>query len=48
MKDDAHPMVQRWLVDVQEYDFKLKDILGKNNPVADGLSRLVANNMPSK
>ncbi len=48
MKGDANPMVQRWLVSVQEYDFKLVDILGKNNPVADGLSRLVANNMPEK
>jgi hypothetical protein len=39
-------MVYRWLVDVQEYDFTLEDILGINNPVADGFSRLVANNMP--
>jgi hypothetical protein len=34
-------MVYRWLVDTQEYDFKLEDILGVNNPVADGFSRLV-------
>jgi hypothetical protein len=32
------------VVDTQEYDFKLEDILGVNNP-ADGISRLVANNM---
>jgi hypothetical protein len=38
-------MVYRWLVDIQEYDFSLEDILGINNPVADGISRLVANNM---
>jgi hypothetical protein len=45
MRNDSSPMVYRWLVDTQEYDFKLEDILGINNPVADGLSRLVANNM---
>jgi transposase InsO family protein len=45
MRTDSNPMVYRWLVDVQEYDFTLEDILGINNPVADGFSRLVANNM---
>jgi transposase InsO family protein len=45
MRNDSNPMVYRWLVDVQEYDFKLEDILGVDNPVADGFSRLVANNM---
>jgi hypothetical protein len=45
MGNDSNPMVYRWLVDVQEYNFKLEDILGINNPVADGMSRLVANNM---
>ncbi len=48
MRTDTNPMVYRWLVDIQEYDFKLEDILGKDNPVADGFSRLVANNMPAK
>jgi transposase InsO family protein len=38
-------MVYRWLVDIQEYDFTMEDILGVDNPVADGFSRLVANNM---
>jgi hypothetical protein len=46
MKRDSNPMVNRWFVDTQEFDFTLEDILGKNNPVADGFSRLVANNMP--
>ena len=30
---------------MQEYDYTLEDILGSNNPVADGFFRLVANNM---
>jgi hypothetical protein len=47
MRTDTNPMVYRWLVEIQEYDFTLEDILGKDNPVADGFSRLVANNMPS-
>jgi hypothetical protein len=47
MRTDANPMVYRWLVDTQEFDYTLEDILGKNNPIADGFSRLVANNMPA-
>jgi hypothetical protein len=39
-------MVNRWLVDTQEYDYTLEDILRKDNPIANGFSRLVANNMP--
>jgi hypothetical protein len=39
-------MVYRWLVDMQEYDYSIEDILGIDNPVADGFSRLVANNIP--
>jgi hypothetical protein len=31
MRNDSNPMVYRWLVDTQEYDFKLEDILGINN-----------------
>jgi hypothetical protein len=46
MRTDANPMVYRWLVDTQEYDYAFEDILGINNPVADGFSRLVENNMP--
>jgi transposase InsO family protein len=47
MRTDTNPMVYRWLVDIQKYDFTLEDILGKDNPLADGFSRLVANNIPS-
>ena len=45
LKTDSNPMVNRWLVDIQEYDYSIENILGKDNPVADGFSRLVANNM---
>jgi hypothetical protein len=47
MRTDTNLMVYRWLVDIQEYDFPLEDIPGKDNPVADSFSRLVGNNMPS-
>jgi hypothetical protein len=47
MRTDANPMVYRWLVDTQVYDYTLEDILGKDNPIADGFSRLLANNMPA-
>jgi hypothetical protein len=46
MSNDSNPMVYRWLVDIQEYDYSIEDILGVDNPVADWFSRLVANNMP--
>jgi transposase InsO family protein len=39
-------MVYRWLVDTQEFDYTFEHIFGKDNPIADGFSRLVANNMP--
>jgi transposase InsO family protein len=45
MGTNSNPMVQRWQVDTQEFDFGIEDILGINNPVADGFSRLVQNNM---
>jgi hypothetical protein len=38
-------MVYPWLLDTQEYDYAIEDIRGVNNPVADGFSRLVQNNM---
>jgi hypothetical protein len=34
MRNDSNPMVYRWLVDTQEYDFKLEDILGITAPTA--------------
>jgi hypothetical protein len=45
MRTDANPMVYRWLIDTQEFEYTLEDILGKNNPIADGFSHLVANNI---
>jgi transposase InsO family protein len=45
LRTDSNPMVHRWLVDTQEFDYAIEDILGKHNPVADGFSRLVKNNM---
>ena len=45
LRTNSNPMVHRWQVDTQEFDFKIEDILGINNPVADGCSRLVQNNM---
>ena len=48
LRTDSNPMVHRWLVDTQEFDYSIEDILGKNNPVADGFSRLVENKMPKE
>jgi hypothetical protein len=45
LRTDSNPMVYRWLIDTQKYDYAIEDILGVNNPVADGFSRLVQNNM---
>jgi hypothetical protein len=47
MRTDSNPTVYRWLVDTQEFDYTFEHILGKNNPIANGFSRLVANNMPT-
>jgi hypothetical protein len=33
LRTDSKPMVYRWLVDTQEYDYAIEDILGVNNPV---------------
>lgn len=40
-------MIIRWYVNMQELDYTLRDILGSNNPVADGFSRCVRNHMTS-
>jgi hypothetical protein len=47
VRTDANPIAYRWLVDTQEFDYTFEHILGKNNPIADGFSHLVANNMPA-
>ena len=41
-------MIIRWYLDIQEFDFFLQHILGKNNPVSDGFSRCVLNQMKLK
>ena len=45
IKTDSNPMIVRWYVDMQEFDYTLKDILGSANPIADGISRCVQNRM---
>ena len=45
LRTNSNPMVHRWQVDTQEFDFTIESILGIDNPVADGCSRLVQNNM---
>ena len=45
IKDDSNPMVVRWYMSLMELDFIQKDILGKDNPVADNNSRLCPNLM---
>ena len=41
-------MVGRWRVALQELDFKTGYIPGKDNSIADAMSRLCINNMPKK
>ena len=40
--------VKRWGIALQEFDFDIEHVPGKDNFVADTLSRLVANNQPVK
>ena len=39
LNEDTKPKVQRWKIQIQEYDFTLEHIAGEHNVVADGLSR---------
>jgi cleavage and polyadenylation specificity factor subunit 1 len=39
LNEDTKPKVQRWKIQIQEYDFTLEHIAGEDNVVADGLSR---------
>ena len=38
-------MIVRWLMALSEFSFKLKFIAGKDNEIADSMSRLCRNNM---
>ena len=39
-KKDAKPRLIRWVLLLQEYDLQIVDRRGKDNPVADHLSRM--------
>ncbi|KAA3481097.1 Transposon Ty3-I Gag-Pol polyprotein [Gossypium australe] len=43
-KKDAKPILIRWILFLQEFDLETKDRKGKENQVADHLSRLEAGN----
>ena len=45
INDTATPMIIRWKLAIQEFDFKIEHIPGKDNIVADGFSRLVPNSL---
>ena len=45
IKDHTNAMIIRWYLSLQELHFVQKDILGKDNPVADNNSRLCPNLM---
>ena len=40
VKKDAKPRLIRWVLLLQEYDLQIVDRRGKDNPVADHLSRM--------
>jgi hypothetical protein len=44
LNEDSKAKVQRWKIQIQEYDFTLEHIAGEMNIVADGLSRHCAVN----
>ena len=45
---DANEKVKRWKIAIQQYDMILEYIKGPLNIIADGMSRLVDSNKPSK
>ena len=40
LKGSSDPKVLRWMVSIQEFDFTVRHIKGKDNVVADAFSRL--------
>ncbi len=42
LKGSSDPKVLRWMVSIQEFDFRIKHIKGADNVVADAFSRLCA------
>nr|CAD2193280.1 unnamed protein product [Meloidogyne enterolobii] len=45
-KSDAHPNLARWLIELQNYNIKIIHVAGKQNLLADGLSRFPQENIP--
>ena len=45
IKDSSNPMIIRWYMAIQELDYRLEEIEGKKNIVADDFSRLCPNLM---
>jgi hypothetical protein len=41
MEASEVPMIVRWRIYLQSFDFKIKHIKGRDNTVADALSRLL-------
>ena len=45
ISQNSDPMIIRWLMALSEFSFKVKFIAGKDNEIADSMSRLCRNNM---
>jgi transposase InsO family protein len=43
--DSSNPMIIRWYMSIQEFDYTQEFTLGSQNPIADGFSRLCPNLM---
>ena len=42
LKGSSDPKVLRWMISIQEFDFRIRHIRGSDNVVADAFSRLCA------